>query len=101
MNKKFLMIFLVLGVPMVLAFTYFTLFTATFSDVQEAITGATMVDNFNETIFTGEWIPGSEGTIENHAPSEREITISNDKYRKKKKYRGSLKRKKSYLIMNG
>lgn len=78
MNKKFLLIFIVLGVPMVLALGYFTLFTATFGTVLAAIDGTPIEQEIPSEVYTGEVYRGSSNDITNDAPSAREIELIDD-----------------------
>ncbi len=91
---KKILVFGVLGlfvVGLVAAVAFFPLFTGNFSDVREAITGVEVVDDI-EGVYTGEWIPGTEGTINNDAPSEREIelVVDNDGCDIETKYMSTL-----------
>ncbi len=77
MNKKIVMpIMLILGISFVAAISYYALFSASFT-VLPSIVMDDCSDNLID-VYTGEVIVGSECSVTNNAPTEREILISND-----------------------
>ncbi|HDZ60577.1 MAG TPA: hypothetical protein ENH46_02615 [Candidatus Pacearchaeota archaeon] len=78
MNKKFLLpILMVLGIGLVVAVTYYAIFSASFTVNAAITTSDNLVQELGST-FDGEVIEGSGITITNNAPSERTIGFETD-----------------------
>jgi len=80
MNKKKLLAFSVIGlfaVSLVAAIGYYALFSASFT-VLPAITLSGDCEDVLGDVYSGDIIVGTDCTLTNEAPTEREITISND-----------------------
>jgi len=78
MNKKILVygIIVLFAMTFVTAIIYYALFSASFT-VLPAITLSECEDDLGE-VYSGESYEGLECVLTNEAPSEREVTISND-----------------------
>ena len=78
MNKKLLTVFVgIFAISLVAAIGYYAVFSVSFN-VNPAIVLSEECDDNLGNVYSGDVIEGSECTITNDAPSERQITISND-----------------------
>jgi len=79
MNKKILVFGLIglFAVSLVVAISYYALFSATFT-VLPAITLSGECEDTLGEVYSGDIVVGSECTLTNEAPTERNVLISND-----------------------
>ena len=78
MNKKLMLpLMIILGIGVVAAISYYALFSATFT-VLPSITLSEECDDSLGEVYDGDSVEGSECVITNDAPTERELTLSND-----------------------
>ena len=79
MNKKFLVFGLlgVFAIGLVVAISYYALFSATFT-VLPAITLSGECEDSLGDVYSGDVLVGSECTLTNEAPTQRDLVISND-----------------------
>ena len=78
MNKKFLIVFLsIFGIALVSALTYYALFSASFTVNPSIIVTGNLEQDLGN-VFDGDVINGTPITITNNAPSQREVTLTND-----------------------
>lgn len=79
MNKKFLIFGLlgIFGIAMVSAIAYYTIFSATFTVLPAITLSGECVDELGD-VYSGDIVVGSECTLTNEAPTERNLVIRND-----------------------
>ena len=78
MNKKFLIVFLsIFGIALVSALTYYALFSVTFTVNPSIIVTGNLEQDLG-SVYDGDVINGTPITITNNAPTQREVTLSDD-----------------------